>query len=256
MNYGLYLSASGMFSALHRMDTAANNLANVETTGFKADYAATMARDAVRPEDHVWNLPSDAMLEKLGGGVLVAPTAVDFSQGALETTPSDLNVALLGEGFMKVRGNDGKPRLTRDGNLAINNQGVLVQSASGLPLLDDNGSTIHISPTAKGPLEISADGSVKQGESVAGRIAVVNPSDSRAIKKEGHSLYTLAPGAATTTPRDTKVVQHALERSGVDAITAMLEISAADRAVTNNGKMIQIYDDLMSRTVSTFGRLG
>jgi len=255
VNYGLYLSASGMFSALHRMDTAANNLANVETTGFKPDLAATMARDAVRPEDHVWNLPSDAMLEKLGGGVLMAPTAVDYGQGVIETSPNDLHVALSGEGFMKVRGVDGQPRLTRDGHLAVNNQGILVQASSGLALLDDASSPIRVSQTAKGPLEIGTDGSVKQGQSVAGKIAVVQPSDTHSIKKEGQSLYTLAPGATTTTPRDTKVVQHALERSGVDAISAMLEISAADRAVTTNGKMISIYDDLMSRTVSTFGRL-
>lgn len=256
MNYGLYLSASGMFSALHRMDTAANNLANVETTGFKPDIAATMARDAVRPEDNVWNLPSDAMLEKLGGGVLMAPTLVDHSQGVLENSPSDLHIALKGEGFMKVRGKDGTTQLTRDGHLAIDNQGVLVMAASGQAILDDTGSTIRISPTTPGPLEIGTDGSVKQGQITAGKIAVIQPTDMRAIKKEGRSLYSLPPGAATTNPKDTKIVQHALERSGVDAVAAMLEISAADRAVTTNGKMISIYDEVMSRAVSTFGRLG
>lgn len=255
MNYGLYLSSSGMFSALHRMDTAANNLANVETAGFKPDIAATMARDAVRPEDNVWSLPSDAMLEKLGAGVLMAPTAVDFSQGVLETSPSDLHVALDGEGFMKVRGDDGKPRLTRDGHLAISKQGILVQASTGHPILDEANIPIRLAQNSPAPLEIGTDGSVRQGSTAVGRIAVVKPEDMRSVKKEGRSLYTLAPGAATSTPVGTKVVQRALERSGVDAITAMLEISEADRAVTNNGKMITIYDELMSKAVSTFGRL-
>jgi flagellar basal-body rod protein FlgF len=256
VNYGHYLSASGMFSALHRMDTAANNLANAETTGFKPELAATMARQAVRPEDNVWNLPSDAMLEKLGGGVLMAPTTVDFTQGVLENAPGDLNVALKGEGFMTVRGDDGKPRLTRDGRFAISKHGTIVQANSGLPVLDDGLNPIRVASNSPDPIEIGADGSVNQGVTTVGRIAIVKPDDMRAVKKEGHTLYTLAPGATTSTPRGTEVVQHALERSGVDAITAMLEISDADRAVTMNGKMISIYDELMSRTVSTFGRLG
>lgn len=255
MNYGLYLSASGMFSALHKMDTAANNLANVETAGFKPDLAATMARDAVRPEDHVWNLPSDEMLEKLGGGVLMAPTAVDFSQGVLEQSTSDFNIALDGEGFFKVKAADGQTRLTRDGRLTPNNQGVLVQASSGFPILDDTGNPIRLNTNATGPLTIGTDGTVRQDQVSAGRIAVVNP-DKSAVKKEGHNLYSLAPGAAAPAARDAQVVQHSIERSGVDSITAMLDISEADRNVNFNAKMIQTYDDLMSRAVSTFGRLG
>jgi flagellar basal-body rod protein FlgF len=256
VNYGLYLSASGMFSALHKMDTAANNLANVETAGFKPDLAATMARDAVRPEDHVWNLPSDEMLEKLGGGVLMAPTAVNFSQGVLEQSASDLSIALDGEGFFKVKTTDGQTRLTRDGRMAINNQGTLVQASSGFPMLDDSGNPIRLNPSARGPLTIGSDGTVRQDQASAGRLAVVNPTDRHAVKKEGHSLYSLTPGAAAPAARDTQVVQHSIERSGVDAITAMLDISEADRNVNFNAKMIQTYDDLMARAVSTFGRLG
>lgn len=253
MNYGLYLSSSGMFSALHRMDTAANNLANSETTGFKPDLAATMARNAVRPEDNVWNLPSDAMLEKLGGGVLVAPTATDFSQGAIETSPSDLHIAIMGEGFLSVQGADGAPRLTRDGRLAINNQGQLVQASSGMGVLDESGSPMRLSTTSPGKLAIGADGTVTQGGVAAGKLAVVMPTDTRSLKKEGQSLYSIKEGG--TTAATGKVVQRALEHSGVDPVAAMLEISDADRAVTANSKMIQIYDELMNRTISTFGRM-
>lgn len=253
MNYGLYLSSSGMFSALHRMDTAANNLANAETTGFKPDLAATMARNAVRPEDNVWNLPSDAMLEKLGGGVLVAPTATDFSQGAIETSPSDLHIAIMGDGFLSVQGTDGSPRLTRDGQLAINNQGHLVQASSGLGILDESGTPLRLNASSPGKLAIGADGTVTQGGISAGKIALVVPADTRSLKKEGHSLYSIQGGS--TTPAGGKLVQRALEKSGVDPVTAMLEISDADRAVTANSKMIQIYDELMNRTISTFGRM-
>ncbi|MBY0308324.1 MAG: flagellar hook-basal body protein [Phycisphaerales bacterium] len=255
MNYGLYLSASGMFSALHRMDTAANNLANVETVGFKPDLATTMARDAVRQEDRVWNLPSDAMLERLGGGVLMAPTAVNFSQGALEQSASDLSIALQGDGFFRVRGADGQPRLTRDGRLAIDSQGVILQAGTGLPMLDESGSPIRINPGIPGPLEIGADGTVRQDQAVAGRLAVVAPKDPRSLRKEGNALFAL-PSGAEPGPADATVVQHALERSGADAVAALLEISDAERSVTFNSKMITSYDDLMSRAVSTFGRLG
>jgi flagellar basal body rod protein FlgG len=253
MNYGLYLSSSGMFSALHRMDTAANNLANAETTGFKPDLAATMARQAVRPEDNVWNLPSDAMLEKLGGGVLMAPTATNFSQGAIETSPSDLHIAIMGDGFLSVQGAEGKRRFTRDGRLAINNQGHLVQASSGLSILDEEGYPLRLNPSSPGKLAIGADGTVAQGGVSVGKLALVRPADTRSLKKEGQSLYTLNEG--TTTPASGKLVQRALERSGVDPVAAMLEISAADRAVTANSKMIQIYDEVMNRAISTFGRM-
>jgi flagellar basal body rod protein FlgG len=257
MNYGLYLSASGMFSALHRMDTAANNLANAETTGFKPDLAATMARDAVRPEDNVWNLPSNDLLEKLGGGVLVAPTATDFGQGVIEQSPNDLHVAVQGDGFLTVQSTDGKIRLTRDGRLTTNSQGMIVQAGSGLEIHDENGFPIKINPAA-GSIVIGADGTVRQGTNVAGRLALVTPADTRSLKKEGGSLYSLKDdaGGGGTVHAGGTIVQRALERSGVDAIAAMLEVSAADRDVTTNGKMLSIYDDLMNRTISTFGRLG
>ncbi len=255
MNYGLYISTSGMFSALHRMDTAANNLANSETTGFKPDLAATMARQAVRPEDNVWNLPSNEMLENLGGGVLVAPTATNFGQGTIENSASDLHVAIEGEGFMTVDGPDGQPRLTRDGRLAINEQGLIVQASSGLKVLDEGGYGIRTSLSG-GPVTIGADGTVRQAGGVtAGKIALVKPDNQGSLKKEGQSLYSLKDGASTVPATGSKIHQHALERSGVDAVSAMLEISAADRAVTSNGKMITLYDDLMNRTISTFGRL-
>ncbi|MFT3684818.1 MAG: flagellar hook-basal body protein [Phycisphaerales bacterium] len=256
MNYGLYLSASGLFTSLHRMDTAANNLANVQTAGFKPDLAMTMARDSVRKEDGVWNLPSNEMLERLGGGAFTAPTAVDFSQGALEESTSDLNIALEGEGFFRVRDRDGQVKLTRDGRMAVDRQGVLVQAGTGLPMLDEAGGTIRISPTATGPLAIGAEGTVRQDQEVAGKLSIVNPADPRSLKKLGNSLYSLAQGASTSTPKDTRVVQHAIEASGVDPISAMLEITEADRNVNFNAKMIQTYDDIMARAVSTFGRLG
>ncbi|MFO0493203.1 MAG: flagellar basal body protein, partial [bacterium] len=93
MNYGLYLSASGTLNALYRMDVAANNLANSETTGFKSDITAAMARDAANPEDGL-HLPSNKLLEKLGGGVLAGPNRTAWRQGALQTTNHDLDVGI------------------------------------------------------------------------------------------------------------------------------------------------------------------
>jgi len=254
VNYGLYLSASGMFSALHRMDTAANNLANSETAGFKPDLAATMARDAVRPEDNVWNLPSNAILEKLGGGVLMAPTASNFGQGVIEASSSDLHIAVEGDGFLTVRGRDGQMRLTRDGRLAVNGQGHIVQASTGLTVLDEGGFPIRVAAGAPGPLLIDTAGTVRQGPETVGRIHLVAPEDRRSLRKEGQGLYTL-PEGANPGPASGTIVQRALERSGVDAVAAMLEISAADRAVTANGKMITTYDELMGRAISTFGRI-
>src|SRR5262249_40596405 len=82
LEYGYNLAASGMLTAMFRQDVASNNLANLETTAFKPDRAFTIPRAAARIEDKLFNLPSNKLLERLGAGVLLAPTRTTFEQGA------------------------------------------------------------------------------------------------------------------------------------------------------------------------------
>ncbi|MEZ6235772.1 MAG: flagellar hook-basal body complex protein, partial [Phycisphaerales bacterium] len=133
ISYGIHLSASGALTSMHRQDVITNNLANARTPGFKPDIALQIARDPARIEDGLGNLPSNELLERLGGGTHVLPTIVSYAQGVLEQTDRPLDMAIRGDGFFAVRdaaaaardGGDGL-RLTRDGRMTRSSDGLLV----------------------------------------------------------------------------------------------------------------------------------
>lgn len=258
MNYGLYLSAGGALTGIHRLDVAANNLANVNTTGFKTDFAAVMQRDPERIESGALNLPSNRLLERLGGGVLSAPTRTDFAPAAPIETRNPLDVALLGEGFFVVDSGggagDARLRFTRDGRFALNADGALVTASGGLAVLDDAGDAITLEPAQ--PATIDDRGQIHQGGQVVAQLGVTAPADPDALRKLGDNLYGFAPGrSATRRAVEARLKSGAIESSGVDPIRGMLAVTNASGAVQSNTRMIQIQDEMMARAINTFGRI-
>lgn len=257
MNYGSQLSLSGVLTALHRQDVATNNLANLNTVGFKPEIAMTRQRDVVRAEDSQWALPSDAMIERLGAGVQLAPTLTNFTQGTVSPTGNDLDVAIEGSGFLVVRdATDGaadRIRLTRDGRLTRSASGLLVQAASGLPLLDQNNRTI---PLPDGPVQINEDGLVSQQGTTIAQMAFVDVPDQRSLEKKGNGLFI--PDASSVTgrvPASGRIRQRALESSAVDEIDALMKVTSAARDVSANLGMIQYQDRFMDRAINVLGRV-
>ncbi len=258
MNYGLQISASGVMAALYRQDVLTNNLANLDSVGFKADIPATYLRPAAREEDGVHWLPSNGLLEKLGAGVLLAPNRVDFTQGSLEANQGPLDLAIQGEGFFLVRsemdGTSDRLRLTRDGRFSLDSRGRLVMASLGLPVLDIQNRPITLSDPKD--VTIEPDGTVRQGDAIVARIQVTQVPDTGTLAKEGHSLF-LAPNdaLANRTPARGRIRQHAIERSGVDEVRAILEISSAAREVEANVGLMQQHDRMMERAINTLGRV-
>lgn len=254
MNYGMYISASGAMVNLHRMDVEANNLANMETPGFKADVVSFRLRDAARIESGTPFLPSNRLLERLGAGVKLGPSRMETAQGALETTGRPMDIGLRGAGFLTVQGNGADPMLTRDGRLTLNARHELVMAASGRAVLDVDGKPITLS--GKGPVRFEADGTIRQDGVAAGRLGIVTVADAGGLRKQGSGL--LAPTAAQWRGRQVSaavVEQGTLERSGVDPVLTTLEIGKAERAVTDNIRMIQSRDEIAQLAISTFGRV-
>ena len=127
MNYGLWMSAAGLGSQMYRQDVLANNLANSQTTAFKPDFAQTVERPTAR-EEFGQLVSSQDLLEQLGGGVLSGQSWTDYSQGALEQTGNDLDLALDGPGFFMVRDAEGQDKLTRAGVFQRSRDGHLVDA--------------------------------------------------------------------------------------------------------------------------------
>ncbi len=260
MNYGLMVSASGVLTSLYRQDVAANNLANVDTVGFKPDAVATRQRDSARVEDGLLSMPSNRLLERLGGGVLMAPNQTRFTQGAIEKTGNELDLAINGDGFFVVSGggaggpDGGRLRLTRDGRMTIDARGRLVLAGEGLPVLDTSDRPITVNPGAA--LKINGDGTVMQNGAAIAKIQVTDIPDRRALRKVGAGLFAASEGAiAARAPATGTIAPGAIERSGVDPIRAMMDVSNATQDVTANARMVQLHDDLMNRAINTLGRV-
>lgn len=257
MNYGLYLSASGVLTNMHRQDVLANNLANMHTVGFKPDFAISRQRDAARIEDDLPFAPSNDMIERLGGGVLISPTRTSFSQGGLDVTDNPLDFAIEGEGFFVTRSRFGEGdqrfRLTRDGRFTIGANGTLARIVDGAPVLDVRNNPVTLDPTL--PVTIDARGVVRQGEAEAGQLRIVRPADQRAIVKDGTNSFRFRGDDTRLVAATGFVRQGTVERSGVDPLKTLMSITKAGGAVASNARMIELHDQALTRAIGTLGRV-
>lgn len=257
MNYGLYLSASGVLTNMHRQDVLANNLANMHTVGFKPDFAISRQRDAARIEDDLPFAPSNDMLERLGGGVLISPTRTGFSQGGVEQTGNALDAAIEGEGFFVTRSRfgegDQRLRLTRDGRFTVGPGGVLSRIVDGAPVLDVGNNPVTIDPAL--PVAIDARGVVRQNDAEVARLRIVRPVDMRAIVKDGTNAFRFRADDTRLREASGFVRQGAIERSGVDPLKTLMGITKAGGAVASNARMIELHDQALTRAIGTFGRV-
>lgn len=259
MNYGLYLSAAGTLTSLHRQDALANNLANVNTIGFKPDEVYFRTRLPERLESFAPSAFADPqhLLEQLGGGLLAEPSHISFRQGDLTQTKNDLDLAIQGDGFFVVesgqsRNGDDSVRFTRDGRLSRNSAGELIMASTGLRVLDAANQPIVLN--GAGSIEVDANGVVYQGGAEVARLQVADVSDRQLIVKEGANLMRLVSGAKLHTASGV-VRQGHIESSGVDPIIAMNRMINASKAVQANATMMQYHDNILGQAVNTFGRV-
>ena len=253
MNYGMYLSATGVQSSLHKQDVYANNLANVDTIGFKPDAVYTRDRIVERVERGDARVSPQWMLEQLGGGHLVEPTRAMLSQGSLVQTGNAWDLALEGEGFLQVASTTNDAALTRDGRLEVNASGTLVMAATGRPVLDTGGRPISVDPSMR--IDVDGDGTLRQNGIEVGRLALVQVDDSTALRKAGGNLFSVDTAQVTASAAAT-VRQGYTESSGVDPIKAMMAMTGAAKAVQSNARMMQYHDNILGDLFGRVGRVG
>lgn len=252
------IAAQGALTSLYRSDVLANNLANFETDAFKPDLPMLRERAPVRFEDGVTQLPSNALLERLGAGPHLAPNHISFKQGPLDVTGQPLDLAIEGEGFFLVsvgQGNTERLRLSRDGRLTLDERGRLVQAASGHRLLDRAHRPIYISRES-GPLTIDADGTIIQGQQPIAQIGLVDLPDRRRLTKEGDNLYVVPPEEQKSLTHAVGTVrQGALEKSSVNEISTLNDLTSALTSVGTNIGMMTYADRMMERAINGLGRV-
>ncbi len=256
MTHGIWASVGGMQVNEYRQSLAANNMANLETVGFKNDLAVISQRLNEADEDPSQKIFQTYPYNELGGGSWVRPTYTNFAQGTLEPTGRALDVALNGNGFFAV--SDGsETRYTRDGRFARNAAGDLVLSADGgrFRVLDQVGLPINIADPSIGSIAIGRNGEVMQGDEVLGQIGVIDFSDRTALKKSGQSTFKLI-GDAQAIPATADIHGGNVESSTVDSIASLTNMIEVSRAYELNARMISLQDETLGMATSRIGRVG
>jgi len=274
---GIYTGASGMKAQLHRMDALANNLANVDVTGYKRDLSVSKAFPEMlirRTGDNgVYKFPFGSadvapIVGKIGSGVEYNESFTVFSQGALKQSNNPFDLALDGEGFFSIETAEGE-RYTRNGSFHISKEGVLV-TKEGEPVLGQNG----IIQIKKNNFVVDKKGNVYKNASLSGdpqrlvsmeenewenlelvdTLKVVNFERPRFLKKEGDSLWrtTEESGdlAQAALGSETKIEQGFLEGSNVNPVTEMVRMIEVNRAYEANQKTITTQDELSGRLIN------
>ena len=223
-----------------QLDVVANNVANVNTSGYKAD--STLFEEFLKSGAHEDNFVGN---DRSVSYVQDRATFRDFSQGAAEQTKNPLDLAIDGGGFLVVQTAGGE-RYTRDGGLQLNNTGQLV-TAGGNPVLGASGPIV-LQPTDH-DINVSPDGTITvlegngRTDSIRGKLRLVSFAQAQKLLKEGSNLYSSGEGAPQP---DTKsmVRQGFIEKSNVNAVAEMSRMIEVTRAYTQISTLLQQQSDL------------
>ncbi len=260
MDRGLYVATIGMQTQMKKMDVVSNNIANVNTTGYKRDGVATRTFDEeliLRLNDEK-PVPTPYGFEKtpignLTFGLSVDTVYTDFISGSLQQTSAPLDIAISGDGFFSVQYTnlDGQvsEKYSRSGSLGITPDGVLTTN-EGHPIMGQNGP-VTIPPNSV-PV-INENGQVYVNNELIDTIKLTSFEDNGYLKKFGKNMYDLMEGG-TEIPFSGIVEQGFVESSNVNSVSEMVEMIALSRAYEANQKVIQTIDTTLSKTVNEVGR--
>ncbi|WP_163851529.1 flagellar hook basal-body protein [Pseudooceanicola aestuarii] len=247
MDNSAYVSLSLLTALERQLDVTANNLANVNSSGFKAErvlFESYLQPESGTAEDGGTNY------------VLDRGSYVDRRQGALVRTDNPLDVALNGTGWFGYRTAEGQTAYGRDGGFVLDAQGRLV-TQSGAQVLDAAGGPIALPPDIGGTLTISADGTISSpGAGVLAQLGAFDLPQIQSFERIGGGL--LVPpadqDAAALPDAETQFIQGSIESSNVEAITEVTRLVATQQAYQRAVNLMSSEDDLRKDMLSRIGR--
>ncbi len=273
---GLYTGASGMQAQIHKMDALANNLANVDTTGYKKDTSVQKSFPQMlirRMNDEVYKYPfgsvdTTPVVGKLGSGVELNEIYTQFEQGSLKETGNPFDIALDGRGFFTVDTPLGE-RYTRNGTFLIDDNGLLV-TKDGMPVEGENGKIYlklnNFVIDKQGRVYQNADFaddperlvSMKENDwanmELVDTLKIVDFTRDRYLKKQGNSMWMATDESGdpknVTLGASTKTIQGFLEKSNVNSVTEMVAMISVNRAYEANQKVISAHDQMTDKLIN------
>jgi flagellar basal-body rod protein FlgF len=241
---------SAMLGQEERIAQIANNLANVNTVGFKKQCLAF--HDALRQAEQegateTESAPTEPAANPAGlSWALPGAAYTDLSMGDLQTTGRSLDMAIVGEGFFQVEV-EGERFYTRAGNFTLDAEGRLA-TVDGATVLDTSGREIGLN-TRGGAPQVGEDGTILQDGATAGRVGIVSFEDPQQLQRRGNGLF-IAPEGLDSEPVAQPIVRGGLlEGSNVNAIREMVDMIEIQRAYDTNRRVIQSIDEIASRRI-------
>lgn len=250
----LDIAATGMHAQQNKMNVVSNNLANVNTTGFKRNRANF--QDLLYQTEKAPGLSNTAgnpnpTSTQYGLGVHVADTTKEFAQGSLKNTQNPLDIAIEGNGFFQITKPDGTIAYSRDGAFKLDNQGRIVNSHGYLlePQITIPPDSVAMMIGEDGTVSVQQDGQVEATE--VGNIQLanfINPGGLNALGKNLFDESAASGPAIVSVPGENgtgNLIQGFIEQSNVEMVTEMVEMIVGQRAYELNSKAITTSDSML-----------
>lgn len=249
MSGSIFMATSGAEIQRIRMQILSNNLANINTSGYKEDRAAFRV-----PDDNLTAGPGPegAMGEAAPSLSTVIPMTAhtDYSRGPIQRTGNPFDLAIDGEGFFSIQTDEGM-RYTRNGAFTVNQDGNLSTSV-GDPVMGEGGEI----PIDGKQVAFDGSGNVIVDGSITDKLRIVKISDTAALRKMGKTLFEMDETKGTEETLDYGGVQQGfLEGSNVNAVKVMTELIEVQRGYESYQKMIQTMGEMASRVISGVGTI-
>lgn len=237
---GIYTSTTGMIAEMDRENVIANNLANVDTVGFKKDNITTTPFAELFL--NAYSKRGVVPIGKLGLGVQAVTRFINFTEGPIQTTGNESDLAMRGDGMFAVQAQNGI-RYMRAGNFVVDKDRFLV-TQEGLKVLGQNGPI----QLGEGAFQITENGEIIQNGRILDRLQVYSTAG---MEKEGEYLYTNESPAPAI---DFQVIQGAVEHSNVNTVYEMIQMITATRGYETNQKALTAHDDTLGKLVNELAR--
>lgn len=238
MDSGFYAACTALMSKTQALESVANNLANVSTSGFRSErnqFSSVLANASVTGSS-----PLNLAVNNYG---VLGGTRLDQSEGSLEKTGNDLDFAIDGPGFFAVQTSTGR-MYTRDGNFQIAANGQLV-TPEGDPVLGEKG-VINVSG---GQVQVGPDGTISVNGAVAGRLKVVDFPSSTPLASMGKTYYS-APQDSEIEAKHASVQQGVIEGSNVNAVSSAVELINVQRQAEMMERALSFFNSDLDKTAT------
>lgn len=255
---GLYISASSAVAETKRIDIIANNMANVNTTGYKKDVMVTENFPEILMSKINGGFDKDLPkapkpmnpLGYLSYGIRTSEVKTNFEQGQLHPTENSFDLAIRGKGFFSIETLEGG-RYTRSGDFTKDSEGYLV-TKEGYKVLGEAGY-IQISGSN---MTVNEKGEIYSDSRRIDRIRLVDFNDYDALRKEGNGLLRIEEGIeAEPVAAQGMLQQGFLESSNVNSVKEMVQMLTMLRTYEANQKMVKIHDELLGKAVTEIARV-